>query len=249
MPPILTAPPLPPDAIALRRAAVRAGTRVAPDFTALGPDDLAGWFDGYDGCFFSGRVRAMLDACRAPLGFAVSPRLTRSGGVTKQLRPRGARPRPMLAGARYQIALSGPLLMGSFRDVARKVEVNGLECADRLDAALRVFEHELLHLIEMLEAGSSSCDAAPFKGAALGLFGHLRTKHDLVTQSERAKELFALKVGDRVRFAFAGAERVGILNRITQRATVLVEDAKGEPYRDGRRYVKFYVPLALLRRE
>jgi hypothetical protein len=248
VPPILTAAPLTPETIAQRRLAIRSGTRVAPNFTSLAPTDLAAWFDGYEATFFAGGVRAMLAACNAPLSFAVSPRLTRSGGVTKQSRPRGTRPRAMLPGARYQIALSGPLLFGTFRDVTRAVTVNGVECADRLDAALRVFEHEMLHLIEMLESGSSSCDAGPYKRAALGWFGHTATKHDLVTQGERAKEVYELKVGDRVRFPFNGSERVGVLNRITQRATVLVEDARGEPYRDGRRYQKFYVPLALLKR-
>jgi hypothetical protein len=100
----------------------------------------------------------------------------------------------------------------------------------------------------MLEVGSSSCDAGPYRRAALGWFGHTATKHDLVTQGERAKEVYELRVGDRVRFPLGGEERVGILNRITQRATVLVEDARGEPYRDGRRYLKFYVPLGLLKR-
>jgi hypothetical protein len=56
-----------------------------------------------------------------------------------------------------------------------------------------------------------------------------------------------LKVGDRVQFATAEGSLVGLLNRITQRATVLVEHPRGQRYRDGRRYVKYYVPLGLLK--
>ncbi|NBO92505.1 MAG: SprT-like family protein [Planctomycetia bacterium] len=242
-------PPLSRERIAQHLTTIRAATQVSPSFTSLSPDDLAAWFENYDQLFFAGRVRQMLRTCKATLTFAVSTRLTRSGGVTKQVRPRGVRPRPLLVGASYQISLSQYLLQGSFNDITRKVVVNGLECVDRLDAALRIFEHELLHLIEMLEAGSSSCDAAPFKQAALAVFGHTHTRHDLVTQRERAKEVYALRIGDYVRFTLEGRDRVGLLNRITKRATVLVEDPHGEPYRDGKRYLKFYVPLASLKRE
>lgn len=218
------------------------------NFTAIAADDLARMFDLYDQAFFAGIVRKRLEECGSPLTFDVSPRLTRSGGLTKQFRPRGTPQAPRLKGARYEILLSGPLLRQTFRDVQRKVVVNGLECSDRLEAALRIFEHELIHLVEMLETGGSSCDAALFKVLAHGYFGHTHTKHDLVTQHERAREQFALKVGDRVRFELGGREYVGVVNRITQRATVLVEDENGQPYRDGKRYLKFYVPLTMLRR-
>jgi len=40
----------------------------------------------------------------------------------------------------------------------------------------------------------------------------------------------------------------GTVNRITKRATVLVEDPEGEPYSDGKRYRKYLVPLQLLTR-
>jgi len=36
------------------------------------------------------------------------------------------------------------------------------------------------------------------------------------------------------------------VNRITKRATVLVEDERGMRYSDGKRYAKFYVPVASL---
>ena len=39
---------------------------------------------------------------------------------------------------------------------------------------------------------------------------------------------------------------VGVVNRITRRATVLVEDQHGLPYSDGKRYKKFYVPFGSL---
>ena len=38
----------------------------------------------------------------------------------------------------------------------------------------------------------------------------------------------------------------GRVNRITKRATVLVEDIGGQPYSDGLRYKIYYVPIAHL---
>jgi hypothetical protein len=109
-------------------------------------------------------------------------------------------------------------------------------------------EHEVLHLVEMLVWGHSSCAAANFKALALCTFAHMEVTHDLATQRERAREKFNLSVGDLVTFEFEGVRRTGRLNRITRRATVLVEYPKGAPYSDGKCYAKFYVPLPMLRK-
>jgi hypothetical protein len=49
-----------------------------------------------------------------------------------------------------------------------------------------------------------------------------------------------------VRFRFDGVEHSGIVNRISKRATVLVENCEGKRYSDGKHYIKFYVLLQLL---
>jgi hypothetical protein len=53
-------------------------------------------------------------------------------------------------------------------------------------------------------------------------------------------------VGDRVSFELEGGRHIGLVNRITRRATVLVENPGGRPFSDGKRYLTFYVPLPLL---
>jgi hypothetical protein len=50
-------------------------------------------------------------------------------------------------------------------------------------------------------------------------------------------------VGGLVSFEFEGRRLVGRVSRVNRRATVLVEDAMGLPYSDGKKYQKFYVPL------
>src|SRR5262249_44656275 len=146
----------------------------------------------------------------------------------------------------YEIVLSATLLYQTFSDVTREVRVNGLVCADRLEALQRILEHEILHLVELLVWNQSSCAATNFKTLAWRIFAHAEVTHDLVTQAERALTNFAIRVGDRVAFVYEGHRHEGVVNRITRRATVLVEHANGQPYSNGKRYQKFYIPLTLL---
>jgi len=37
-----------------------------------------------------------------------------------------------------------------------------------------------------------------------------------------------------------------VVNRITKRATVLVENEQAPRYSDGKRYAKFYIPVGIL---
>jgi hypothetical protein len=218
------------------------------NFSVISPPDLALLFDLYDLKLFGSRVRQLLHLQQAPLSFHLSARLTRSAGLTKRFAPRKPRPGLPAPAARYEIVISTTLLYQTFTDVHRTVRVNGLICRDRLEALQRIFEHELLHLIEMLVWGRSSCAADNFKVLAWNYFGHTETKHDLVTQHERALTKFDVRVGDRVTFEFDGVQHTGVVNRITRRATILVESTTGQPYSDGKRYLKFYVPLPLLTR-
>jgi hypothetical protein len=244
----------PPDAVAgMARDIYQAVLHDSPhvrqgNFTSIASHDLALLFDLYDARFFAGRVRQLLDAAGAPLSFHLSPRLTRSAGVTKRFVARRLPPGVAAPATRYELSLSSTLLFQTFHDVERTIRVNGLVCKDRLEAAQRVFEHELLHLIEMLVWGRSSCAAANFKALAWNFFTHTETRHDLVTPGEHARARFDVRVGDRARFDLDGQTYVGVVNRITRRATVLVESPGGARYSDGKHYRKYYVPLPLLRK-
>jgi hypothetical protein len=99
----------------------------------------------------------------------------------------------------------------------------------------------------MLSWDDSSCKAPRFQTIARRFFGHTDHRHQLITPRERAMVKFGVRPGRRVRFRFNGRELAGIVNRITRRATVLVEDPKGEPFSDGRRYLTYYVPPEMLR--
>ncbi|MEW6490746.1 MAG: SprT-like family protein [Thermodesulfobacteriota bacterium] len=226
--------------------AQRSGRLGEGNFRALAVGDLGLLFAEYDQAFFGGALTRTLGAASDParrLRFRLAPRMTRAGGKTFQFRP--ARPGGPPS---YEIAVSTHLLFSNFHAGHRRVEVNGLRCRDRLDALQRIFEHELVHLAELLAYGKSSCRASGFRELARRLFGHTEATHGLVTPSERARDLHGLRVGDRVAFPFHGRRTAGVLNRVTKRATVLVEDPRGAPYSDGKRYRKYYVPLPALER-
>ena len=217
-----------------------------PNFTALCDEDLAHLFAQYDQRFFGEACQRTLQAMGSPLDFRVSPRMTRAGGKTTRIVPRVARglsPVP-----RFEIAVSSTLLFQTFADVDRPIKVTGLMCFNRLEALLRIFEHELIHLVEMLLWQASCCAAPRFRGIAGRFFGHTESTHQLITPDERAREKFGIRPGDRVTFVLDGAPYTGVVNRVTKRATILVEDTRGTRYSDGRRYAKFYVPVGMLER-
>jgi hypothetical protein len=219
------------------------------NFTVIGTDDLERLFTGYDREFFRGRLGEMLLEDQAhPIAFRLSRRLVRAAGQTiRQVRRVQRAGKPVLK-VDYEITVSTTLLYNTFQHVDRTVTVGGLVCGDRLEALQRIFEHELLHLAEFLGWGNSNCRAGNFHALSRRIFAHEGAYHDLVTPREEAGVAFGIQVGDAVRFAMDGLLHVGRVNRITRRATVLVEDPQGVLYSDGKRYRTFYVPLPLLGR-
>ncbi|MCI0462413.1 MAG: hypothetical protein L0Z62_36135, partial [Gemmataceae bacterium] len=216
------------------------------NFTSIGNPDLALLFDLYDAGFFGGKLRQTLQTAGSLLHFRLAARMTRAGGKTTMTRPRRAPGQGASQPPHFEIAISTTLLFQTYQDIERTVRINGFVCADRLQALQRIMEHELVHLIEFLVWQRSRCTADNFQQLARRLFAHTDVTHDLVTQRERAQAKFDIRVGDRVRFEFEGKAHVGVVNRITRRATVLVEDPRGQRYTDGKRYLKFYIPLVML---
>ena len=208
-----------------------------PNFAKIGPDDLAALFAGYDGRFLDGLCGRILGP--DTLAFRLSGRMTRAGGKTTRFERRGRAPR-------FEIAVATSILFDGFGEDDRDVTACGLPCRNRLEALQRIFEHELVHLAELLCWGESHCGRRRFQGIARRLFLHRAHTHQLITRSERAAR-DGIVVGARVAFLFRGQLLAGRVNRITKRATVLVEDRRAPRWSDGRRYARYYVPLGRLR--
>jgi hypothetical protein len=205
-------------------------------FTAIHPEDLAFCFEAYDRYFFDGRCRRALNGRK--LTFRLSRRMTRVGGTTTRLRSQKGE-------VSFEIAIAIGTLFDGFGEDDRTVTVGGLECRNRLEALQRIFEHELTHLVEQLCWDKSDCTAARFQDIAGRFFLHRSHTHNLITRKERAARS-GIRPGSRVTFEFEGRRLTGVVNRVTKRATVLVEDPEGRRYSDGLRYKTFYVPLAHL---
>jgi hypothetical protein len=210
-----------------------------PNFTTIHPADLELLFAEYDDKFFDGQIRKTLGT--VPLHFGLSKRMTSSGGKTAHYTGRADEKQW------YEISVSTTILFGCFGgDDHRPIAASGIVCRDRLNALQRVMEHELVHLVEMLLWDKSSCAKPRFHSITLRFFGHTENRHQLITPKEKAIVKYGIKPGMAVRFRCDGVEHNGVVNRINNRATVLVEDRKGQRYSDGKHYTKFYVPVQML---
>jgi hypothetical protein len=209
-----------------------------PNFRRIHTTDLGLLFAEYDQGFFGGQIKETLGT--TPLYFHLSRRMTSSGGKTAYRTDRSER-------RWYEIGVSTAILFECFGgEDHRPITASGITCQDRLEALQRVMEHELVHLIEMLLWGKSSCSQPRFHSITLRFFGHTENKHLLITPREKALVKFGIRPGMTVRFRFDGVEHTGIVNRISRRATVLVEHSGGRRYSDGKHYIKFYVPVQRL---
>lgn len=205
-------------------------------FTAIHPKDLEFLFRAYDEHFLLGNCGRALNGRR--IRFRLSPRMTSAGGKTTRFVLRTGE-------EFYEIAIACSMLFDGFGEADRRISVCGLECDNRLEALQRIFEHELVHLAELLCWETSNCTAGRFQDIALRLFSHRAHTHSLITRRERAA-ISGIRPGSRVTFEFEGQRIRGRVNRITKRATVLVEDPGGQPYSDGLRYKTYYVPISRL---
>jgi len=210
-----------------------------PNFRRLAPLDLRLLFEEYDTAFFGGQIKETLG--QVSLDFSLSKRLTSAAGKTTALRRRSDGHRS------FEISVSLPILARCFlADDHRPISASGILCRDRLEALQRVMEHEIIHLMEILLWDKSSCRGSRFHSISRRFFGHTQNTHQLITPRERAIAQFGIKPGMKVRFRFDGVEQIGIVNRISKRATVLVESEEGQPYSNGKRYAKYYIPVESL---
>jgi hypothetical protein len=213
-----------------------------PNFDAIAGKDVGLLFELYDREFFGGWLAEQVEQkSPQPLRCRVSSRMTRAGGKTTRWRAQGGQQHS------YEIAIAARLLFLSFGDVNRPIRIGGHVCESRLDALQRIMEHEIIHLIELLEWGESSCKQPRFKQLIGNIFGHTESHHELITPTEDAAVRHQVMVGAMVGFEFKGRQLQGRVNRINRRATVLVESKDGQRYSDGKRYEKYYVPLDQLR--
>lgn len=213
-----------------------------PNFRKVAADDVSRMIRMYDDRFFGGKILSAASA--EGISFHLSSRMTSVGGKLITQYPEG----DYQGRRKFELVLSSTLLFQTFEDVSRPIEVAGCLCHDRLEAMQRIAEHEFVHLIEMLIWNDGNCSEARYQSIAKRYFGHTDYQHSLITQRERAAVKFNIRVGDEVLFFHDGHRMQGRVNRITRRATVLVPNAAGQKFTDGKLYSRYYVPLEKLTR-
>jgi hypothetical protein len=214
-----------------------------PDFCSVSRSDVLELVVATDLEFLDGAIVHALDAEGSRFSTRISRRMTNAGGTTTLRKA----VRNGVARREYEIAVSASLLFNTRFDES-SATVAGLPVASRLDALQRIVEHELVHLIEMVVWEKSSCARERFREIARCLFGHRESSHCLMTPSQSARRHHGIGCGDEVSFQFRGKSLSGRVNRIGRRATVLVPDAQGERFTDGRYYRRYYVPVSELRK-
>lgn len=201
------------------------------NFNAIAIKDFARLFELYDLHFFDGYFH---NEYNGKIFFRLSERMTKAGGKIAYAKGTDV----------YTIYLSTALIFQTFGSVTREVAVNGIVCQDRLEATMRILEHEIIHLLELVFFDSTSCSKPRFKQLSHNIFSHTEVTHRLVTQAELAQEQHNLRIGSKVSFEYGGETYRGIISRITKRATVMVRNRAGD-FRDlrGDRCSKYYIPL------
>lgn len=220
------------------------GSIEAGNFKHISQSDLGLLFQITDEQFFEGNVGRLCEQIAVrPLAFRLSTRMTTSGGMTTMFHSRNRQHR----GSEFEIAIATTPLFATFQDEPTAI-VSGIVCRNRLEALQRIMEHEMVHLIEMLLWNDSNCSANPFKTIVRQFFAHTASNHQLLTPRDIARKRLGVSLGDQVTFSFEGRHLTGHINRITKRATVLVQHPEGIRYSDGKSYQKYYVPINRLQR-
>lgn len=202
--------------------------------------DLELLFDLYDETFLENRFK---NNFTGKMKFSLSKRMTKSAGLT--LCPKNiGKIKPDKLVIEIRIGIDFFFHYGL---VEGRKTVCGIKTNNSLEALQIVFEHELCHVMEFIAFNRSSCKGKRFKAMAGNLFGHTESSHRLPTQRQIAKQKLGLNIGDKVSFTFEGRKLSGVIYNINKRATVLVRNNKGNlADKEGNRYSKYYVPLALL---
>jgi hypothetical protein len=142
------------------------------NFTAIHTWDLEFLFKAYDDGFFAGLGQRALEGTR--IQFRLAPRLTRAGGKTTRFtKPSGE--------VSYEIAIASSMLFDGFGKMDRRISVCGLECQNRLEGLQRIFEHELVHLVEQVVLANKQLRGGTFPGhreeALSASSSHARAHH------------------------------------------------------------------------
>ena len=124
------------------------------------------------------------------MNFKVSAKLTSSAGICKH-KYITKKNKDI-----YKISISSPILYSLFNKNEKSSKINGLQCYNRLECYISIFEHELTHLIIMIfcpKLGSTKGGhTETFIKIVHNLCGHTECKHMLLCGDRKTTKLWNL---------------------------------------------------------
>jgi hypothetical protein len=148
-----------------------------PDIKRISAQDVELLFSLYDRVFFDLWFR---DSFKGRFRFSLSKRMTKSAGMT--VCPKNImniKPEDVV----IELKIGVDIILG-YGTLENSTKVGGIQTASSLEALMLVMEHEIVHVIEFITYGRSSCKGKRFKTIAGNIFGHTESTHSLPTQKE-----------------------------------------------------------------
>ena len=187
------------------------------------PNVLAVLFSYYDKFFFDGQLTRIMTEKKARISFDITSRLTKSAGYCT------------VEGCEYTIKISRPVILGTFRKGEKFQKSNGIQCYDRLECLMNVFEHELTHFVVDITHGHTSRDriysdhGLYFRELVGAYFGHTKYKHELIGRAEVPGNRENFRVGDLVTYRSNKGDMVtGFIDKLNPKRAVIGN--KAVPY-------------------
>jgi ribosomal protein L35AE/L33A len=170
----------------------------------------------YDDLFFKKQLSEMITKDKIQLSLGYSDKLTKTGGYCDR------------EGCVYNIKLSQPIIMGTFRRGEKSHTSNGLQCHDRLECLMNVFEHELIHFIIGITHGHIKGDpiykahGLYFQQLMKAFFGHTEFKHSLTRNIDKPGKREDFKLGDHVSFESNNGEIItGTIEKLNPKRAII----------------------------
>jgi hypothetical protein len=164
-----------------------------PNFTKA-PNVLNKLFDLYDLLFFKNTLKELINKHKVKLDVTYNSRLSVTGGFCKH------------TGSCYTIEIADSVILGTFQKGEKLHMAGGLNCYNRLECLMAIFEHELIHFIIGITHGHVKGDpiykshGKYFKSLLFAYFGQTETKHSLLLTIDIPGKKEDFKVGDIVSF-------------------------------------------------
>ena len=198
-----------------KRENIRQNLDLDNDLIDLHINHLETLFKLYDAEFFKGQLSNQINKKNGTLTFELSNRMKTSAGKC------------IVSNNNFIIRIAKKVLLDSFNNQYQP-SVNGINCHNRIEALLLVFEHELIHLaiysmnLRLPKTPIYSSHGSFFKQLAFAYFQHTKTKHNLQGLSSLPplnKSDFTLNQS--VSFVFKKQTLTGIITKLNPKRAAI----------------------------